>query len=180
MRRNQLEARTESPHSVFPAAEPASFCSRPTPVVPANPELHAGAEAAPPSERPAARPSTPSGSISDRPTFVPDDYIEPRRESPPSVTIEEEPASQPRESARLLDAPPPSPHPSLPVAPPAAAARAVTLAPRTRRRRVYLARALFCVLFGAVGSLLGYAFRSELTQAGARLHAGAHARASVK
>ncbi len=182
MPRNQLEPRTEAPHSIFPAAEPSSFCSRPTPVVPANLELCAHDETTRghASERPAARPSVPSGSISDRPTYVPEDYIEPRRESPPSLTIEEAAESEPFE---IAEAPPTSARripPPLPVAQPAAEARAATLPPRTRGRRVYLARALFFVLFGAVGSLLGYAFRAELAHVVGQAHGGAHARTAVQ
>jgi hypothetical protein len=153
--------------------------------VPANLELCAHDETTRghASERPAARPSVPSSSISDRPTYVPEDYIEPRRESPPSLTIEEAPASEPFEMARLAEAPATSARrlpPPLPVAQPAAEARAATLPPRTRGRRVYLARALFFVLFGAVGSLLGYAFRAELAHVVGQVHGGAHPRATVQ
>jgi hypothetical protein len=171
---------------VFPAAEPASFCSRPTPVVPANPELCADEPSTGErdSVRPAARPSVPSTSISDRPTFVPDDYIEPRLESPPSVTFGEEPPSDvllapaaPIATPELAPRPMPPP---LPIAPATPAAHAVTLRPRARSPRVLFARVLFVVLFGAVGSLLGYAFRPELAHGLGRLRAGAPATTSVK
>ena len=170
---------------MFPAAEPTSFCSRPTPVVPANPELCDKGESAHEhaTERPAARPSAPPGSLSDRPTFVPDDYIEPRRESPPRVTIEEETApDEPLEPASLVETPlfarrlPPP----LPVPAPAAAARALTVPPSTRHRRVLFARVLFVVLFGAVASLLSFAFRPELAHAFGRLHGGAVSATGVK
>jgi hypothetical protein len=188
---NRLGARTEVPHSVFPAAEPASFCSRPTPVVPANPDLYADEQSADEqrtderdSVRPAARPSVPSNSISDRPTFVPDDYIEPRRESPPSVTFGEEPPSgallapaspleTPGLGGRLV--PPP-----LPIAAATPPAHAVTVRPRARSPRVLFARVLFVVLFGAVGSLLGYAFRPELAHAFGRLRGDTPKATSVK
>lgn len=171
---------------MFPAAEPSSFCSRPTPVVPANPELCDNDESAHEhaTERPAARPSAPPGSISDRPTFVPDDYMEPRRESPPCVTIEEETArDEPLAPASLVDPPLLLPRrlpPPLPVAPAAAAARALTVPPSTGHRRVLFARVLFVVLFGAVASLLSFAFRPELAHALGQLHGGAVSATGVK
>jgi hypothetical protein len=158
-------ARVEERDSVFPTREGPSFCSRPTPVVPANPELIAN------DERPDAGTHLPSTRPSDRPTFVPDDYVEPRIESPPVVTVGDptpldgsdetfpaELATNRTESGVI-----PVPAPAL-----VAVAEVPTLKPAegqsyagSGRGRVYFSRLLFVVLFGAVGTLLGYAFKPQ-------------------
>jgi hypothetical protein len=163
MANDPYQAREEERQSLFPAHEGPSFCSRPTPVVPLNPHALEHESARP-------RQSTPSVRPSDRPTFVPDDYIEPRLESPPTVTVEgptpldgEDPvaaaAGAPGATTGLSlspsAAPIPPPLPTADTAPPRARSGA----------RVFFARLLFVVLFGAVGTLLACAFKPQFAGA---------------
>ena len=133
------------------------------------------------SERPAARPPFPSASISDRPTFVHDDYVEPRLESPPSVTVEEVASDETLEPASPLETPvrftPPMPSPQF-AAP--SAPHAATVRQRARRKHTRFAPLLFVLFFVAVGLLLDYACRPELALALGHLRGGEHATTSVK
>jgi hypothetical protein len=156
------ETREHEKQSLFPAREGPSFCSRPTPVVPANPDLCAADHDA---ERAPGRASMPSVRPSDRPTYVPADYVEPRLESPPTLTIGEptpiDGALEETAPAATSGVPGAAAPPPLP-----AAAPAPSLPPiRVRRGRVHFARFLFVVLFGGVGALLSYAFKPQLAGA---------------
>jgi hypothetical protein len=199
--------------------------------VPANPELYRDDQSGTYESVRPARPPAPSASFSDRPTYVPEEYAEPRLESPPSVTIDETDAdteahgmtsrtetlapAPPRLSAPRAPAParpaapphaapapliaeapldsqdliatdrPPAMPPPLITTPGAPAAPTVfvtqdaTIPPRARGPRAW-SRILFVVLFGGVGSLLGYAFRPELAHALVKLGDAAHRTTSVK
>jgi hypothetical protein len=170
MANDSYQAREDERTSGFPAHEGPSFCSRPTPVVPLNPHTL---------ERESARPrqSTPSVRPSDRPTFVPDDYIEPRLESPPSVTIDGPTPLEGEDAAASAEAataalPPLSLSPSVvPVPPPLPKAETTRAASRSGGR-LFFARFLFIVLFGAVGTLLAYAFKPRLAGALEHVRAG--------
>lgn len=176
---------------MFPALEPASFCSRPTPVVPANPELgddEASDDEANAPEAP-ARPSFSSVRPSDRPTFVPDDYVEPRLESPPSVTIDgiaslegADEAAAP-ESQALAGLAASAEGPALLLAPPITTGpnrSDVTAPPRAARPRLAFARVLFILLFGGVGTLLAYALKPQVAAALEQMRGTNHAGNNVK
>jgi hypothetical protein len=192
MAKHLQRAKVDERQSVFPAAEPASFCSRPTPVVPANPDL--GEDE--PSEHesnmpePPARASVSSVRPSDRPTFVPDDYVEPRLESPPSVTIDgitpldgaDEAA--PAESPAHVGLAAAGEHPAPLLVPPITTALTrsdeTTAPPRASRGRLAFARVLFILLFGSVGTLLGYAFKPQVAAALEQMRGASSARNIAK
>lgn len=151
----QARKRVESPPSFFPAAEAPSFCSRPTPVVPANDDLRSfgslDAEGSGPRAiaTPSSRPTVGPGELepvrviaSDRPTVAPDEVLAQIFERATIGTPVPAPAVSP---------------PDVTVAP--------TATPRRSRGRALAARALFTVLFGGVLGLLGYAVRPQLMHA---------------
>ncbi len=169
---NKPEPAGEGPsHAFFPSAEAPSFCSRATPVVPARDDLRtfelerALAEASGTLRLPS---SSPGASPSSRPTYVPDELMDPVVESGPIVSISTPPC---------LEVPQPFERPSAPAtipAPPRFAVResdeAPAEPPRGRGRAVF-ARVLFVLLFGGVTSLLGYAFKAPLTDAAHQVRA---------
>ena len=148
----QARARIEPASSFFPPAEGPSFCSRPTPVVPASEDLRgfggehfqqepSGARAiVTPSSRPTMGPGTLEAYApisSDRPTLSHDQVM--------AEMIERATVG--------------TPIPRLPLPPELAA-----VAPRRRGRKL-VARALFTVLFGGALALLGYAFQPRIVAA---------------
>ncbi len=181
---------------MFPAEEPASFCSRPTPVVPANPDLgedepreNEPGENESSTPEPPARASVSSVRPSDRPTFVPDDYVEPRLESPPSVTIdgiaplESGDEAAPADSQAFVGLAAAGEHPGPLLLPPLTTALSrldVTAPPRAPRGRLAFARVLFILLFGSVGTLLGYAFKPQVAAALGQMRGTSSAPSGVK
>ncbi len=151
------QARARSVASFFPPEAP-SFCSRPTPVVPASDDLR-GFSGEYPIE---ARDERTLGNPSSRPTLAPDEVealalISATRDSLPHEAIMAEmmqmasvgPSVRPLEHEEAE-----APAPLVPVNP--------------RRRNA--ARVLFAVLFGAALTLFGYAFQPRISAA---LHGGA-------
>jgi hypothetical protein len=164
---------------VFPGAEAASFCSRPTPVVPARDDLKNFE-----SLKPEPRISYPEVSPSSRPTYVPDEHDYPyfgeeaKTRSGISLLPEERITAEPKPPASVL--------PGVPVAAPAtpesgpiialgpivpldslSPSAAPAIAARTPARlpwRRWVARGLFVVLFSGVAGLLGYAFKPHVAR----------------
>jgi hypothetical protein len=182
---NQVSQSAGRAGSLFPAAEAASFCSRPTPVVPPPDELRSFG-----SLQPEARISYPQVSPSSRPTYVPEEVEYPyfgeeaqtrpgvirfpqggssADPSPPESVEPGAPAEQaevrstaemPLESGPSVSLGPIVPLDSLDLAPEPSVPDA---APRARLPwRRWVARGLFVVLFSGVTGLLGYAFKPEL------------------
>jgi hypothetical protein len=156
-------------HGFFPAAEAPSFCSRATPVVPARDDLRtfelerALAEASGTKRIPSA---SPGASPSSRPTYVPDEVLDPMLESGPMVSISTPPCLEVPQAVERPSAPATVPAP--PRFAPSEPAEASVQAARPRGRALF-ARVLFVLLFGGVASLLGYAFKSPLTDAAQRV-----------
>jgi hypothetical protein len=153
-------------NSQFPPIEPKSFCSRPTPVVPARGDL---LEFRADSLRPGTLGSqpAPAPSPSSRPTLTPEDL---GIASPVSGSFAPEPeASGVVETGSLAPVSSLAP-PAVEVGPivslePGLYAAAEPMQRRTRRWRPIFARLLFVILFGGVAGLLGYAFRAQLADA---------------
>jgi hypothetical protein len=158
--------RSAVPDSFFPTKEGPSFCSLPTPVVPAREDLRAFEAGVQTDQSGTLRLLT---SPSSRPTFVPDEIAEPIVESGPIASLETPTVLEvPRVPSPSL---PPgyaalSPAESAPVEPELALP-----APSPARGRAILARLLFVMLFGGVTALLGYAVRPELAAAATHLRA---------
>jgi hypothetical protein len=153
----QARARSEPVRSFFPPSEPSSFCSRPTPVVPASDDLRdfgfelvAQESSGPhPIATPSSRPTVGPGELeaytppaSDRPTLSHDEIF--------TEMLERAMVGAPLASSPLPAEPEPMPSlaPGLP----------------RQRGRILLSRALFTLLFGAVVALLGYAFQPRIAQ----------------
>jgi hypothetical protein len=153
--------------SIFPPEAP-SFCSRPTPVVPARTDLRTFPDehaAAVPDDDTSAPPTTPSS----RPTYVPDDPVAlaTALAAAPTVEVSFDEAAPlsftETELASGIVARPTPPPPKLHVAPRLLDEPAH---PEERRSmRPLVSRGLFVLLFGAVVALLGYAFRAQLGSA---------------
>lgn len=153
----QARKRAEATPSFFPADEAPSYCSRPTPVVPANDDLRSfGREGVVDAEgsgpraigTPSSRPTVGPGELepvrviaSDRPTVAPDEVL--------AEIFERATIGTP--------IPAPGLEPPNVTAPP-------KMTPRGRRRAL-ASYALFGVLFGGVLGLLGYAMRPRLVHA---------------
>jgi len=139
--------------SIFPPEEAASFCTRPTPVVPASEELRTlGTRSHPPEHgrttlRPSARPTASFGLASELALIVPADPLPdlaPNRELEPVL-----------EFGPVLDVasfPPP-----------------LRAAPRRSRVRAIVSKLLFATLFAGVATLFGLALKKKLDTSG---HAG--------
>jgi hypothetical protein len=161
---NKAEPAVESSrHSFFPAEAP-SFCSKPTPLVPARDDLRTFDLEAARAEASGLKP-VPVGSPSSRPTYVPDEPLAAMFESEPTVSVQA-PSSLEVPSALDSESKPPtipSPPrtPSLDLRSPP---EPVEQSSRGRGRTLF-ARVLFILLFGGVASLLGYAFKPQLTNA---------------
>ena len=151
------QARVGSVASFFPPEAP-SFCSRPTPVVPASNDLRGFSGEYPVAENGERSLVSPSS----RPTLAPDEVealalISASRDSLPHEEIMAEmmhmasvgPSVRPLEHAEIEALPP--------------------LVPSNPRRR-NAARVLFAVLFGGALALFGYAFQPRISAA---LHGGA-------
>jgi hypothetical protein len=156
-------ARDRISHAFFPPAEAPSFCSRATPLVPARDDLRTfELERALAEASGTLRISAPGASPSSRPTYVPDEVLDPAAESDPLVTVSTPPA---------LEVPGPLERPSAPAtipAPPRVSARAAeptASEPPRRQGRALFARALFVLLFGGVATLLGLAYKAKLVDA---------------
>lgn len=144
------QARAQPVASFFPPEAP-SFCSRPTPVVPANDDLRGFS-----GEFPAEESGTRSmASPSSRPTFAPGELeahalISSSRSSlPEDVIAEMLHRASVGPSVRPLDPPESEAPPFVPVNP----------------RRRGAARVLFAVLFGGAVALFGYAFQPRVAAA---------------
>src|SRR5688572_21562821 len=148
----------------FPAREPPSFCSRPTPVIPAPEDLRQyRSESSRPTAFDGIRPV--SARPSSRPTLAPNQVEEPPAPSlvAPVIPAPEEPGARASQEA-----------PSIEIG------QAVTLEPEARYDselrsattpplRRLLARTLFVFLFAGVSGLLGYAYKTQLTEVSQRV-----------
>jgi hypothetical protein len=176
---NQVPQPSGARISVFPGAEAASFCSRPTPVVPARDDLKNFD-----SLKPEPRISYPEVSPSSRPTYVPDEHDYPyfgeeaKTRSGISllpgdrITVEPKPPASVLPDVPLADPLKPESGPIIALGPivaldslapstaPAAAARTPARLPWRR----WVARGLFVVLFSGVAGLLGYAFKPHVAR----------------
>jgi hypothetical protein len=168
---NQPEpAGKSSHHSFFPTAEAPSFCSKPTPLVPARDDLRTFDLEAARAEASGLQP-IPVVSPSSRPTYVPDEPLEAMLDSGPIVSVETpsclEVPREPEWESKPPTIPAPPRTPQLHLQSPPGAGEEL---PRARGRAIF-ARALFVLLFGGAASLLGYAFKPQLTDALNRVHA---------
>jgi hypothetical protein len=154
--------------SLFPAMEPASFCSRPTPIVPPRDDLR-NFDASN-GEQADGRISLPSVSPSSRPTVAPgDDLLYPtfdaeERATRPGISLVPDeplvPVPSHAESSSPVIALGPVVYVTAP-SPPETEEPPVPVGAPWRR---WFARSLFAVLFGAVATLLGYAVKPKAQQ----------------
>jgi hypothetical protein len=161
---NEPEPAVEiSRHSFFPAEAP-SFCSKPTPIVPARDDLRTFDLEAARAEASGLQP-IPVGSPSSRPTYVPDEPMEAILESGPIVSVQG-PSVLEVPSAPDWESKPPT-IPSAPRTPSLEFHSPPEPVERSSRGsgRTLFARILFVLLFSGVASLLGYAFKPQLTDA---------------
>src|SRR5688572_5578416 len=146
---NEAEPAVESSlHSFFPAEAP-SFCSKPTPLVPARDDLRTFDLEAARAEASGLQP-IPAGSPSSRPTYVPDEPLEAMFESGPVVSVQG-PSSLEAPSAPDWESKPPT-IPSPPRTPSVelrSPAELVGHSARGRGRTLF-ARVLFVLLFSGV------------------------------